>query len=128
MKLLLDTHTFMWWDSQFDRIPATTQDILQNPQNEIWVSIVSLWEMQIKVQLEKLTLRISLQDLVDYQQRTNKIQLLSVTLPHILELEKLPLYHRDPFDRLLIAQSRTEQAVLVSRDLKIRAYDCQTLW
>jgi PIN domain nuclease of toxin-antitoxin system len=118
----------MWWDSQFDRIPATTQDILQNPQNEIWVSIVSLWEMQIKVQLEKLTLRISLQDLVDYQQRTNKIQLLSVTLPHILELEKLPLYHRDPFDRLLIAQSRTEQAVLVSRDLKIRAYDCQTLW
>ena len=49
MKLLLDTHTFMWWDSQFDRIPATTQDILQNPQNEIWVSIVSLWEMQIKV-------------------------------------------------------------------------------
>ena len=49
MKLLLDTHTFMWWDSQFDRIPPTTQEILQNPENEIWVSIVSLWEMQIKV-------------------------------------------------------------------------------
>jgi PIN domain nuclease of toxin-antitoxin system len=128
MKLLLDTHTFMWWDSQFDRISPTTQEILQNPENEIWVSIVSLWEMQIKVQLGKLTLRISLQDLVNYQQRTNKIQLLSVTLPHILELEKLPPYHRDPFDRLLIAQSRTEQAVFVSRDLKIRAYDCQVLW
>ena len=49
MKLLLDTHTFMWWDSQFDRISPTTQEILQNPENEIWVSIVSLWEMQIKV-------------------------------------------------------------------------------
>ncbi len=128
MKLLLDTHTFMWWDSQFDRIPSKTQAILQNPKHEIWISVVSLWEIQIKVQLGKLTLRVPLQDLVIYQQQINKIQLLPITLTHIIELEKLPFYHRDPFDRLLIAQSRVESAHLVSRDAKIRVYDCQILW
>jgi PIN domain nuclease of toxin-antitoxin system len=128
MKLLLDTHTFMWWDSQFDRIPSTTQAILQNPKHEIWISVVSLWEIQIKVQLGKLTLRIPLQDLVIYQQQINKIQLLPITLPHIIELEKLPFHHHDPFDRLLIAQNRVESAHLVSRDAKIRDYDCQILW
>lgn len=128
MKLLLDTHTFMWWDSQFDRIPSTIQVILQNPEHEIWISVVSLWEMQIKIQLGKLTLRVPLRDLVIYQQQVNKVQLLPITLPHILELEQLPFHHNDPFDRLLIAQSRVESAHLVSRDAKIRDYDCQILW
>ncbi|MGA1356741.1 MAG: type II toxin-antitoxin system VapC family toxin [Prochlorothrix sp.] len=128
MKLLLDTHTLMWWDSQFDRIPPKTQAILQNSDHEVWISVVSLWEMQIKSQLGKLTLQVPLEELINYQQQVNGLKLLSVTVPHILELDKLPLHHRDPFDRLLIAQSRVETAILVSQDTKMQMYNCQILW
>jgi PIN domain nuclease of toxin-antitoxin system len=128
MKLLLDTHTFLWWDSNPDRIPETTRSLMQEPDNEILVSLVSLWEIQIKTHLGKLTLKTTLSRIILEQQEENGILILPITLPHILELDNLPWHHKDPFDRLLIAQSRKENAMLISIDSAFNQYDCQILW
>jgi PIN domain nuclease of toxin-antitoxin system len=128
MKLLLDTHTFIWWDSQSRQIPPETLALLKNPQNELMVSLGSLWEIQIKAHLGKLALRASLLDIVQQQQTENRIVLLPIALTHIVELDCLPWHHRDPFDRLLIAQSRVEAATLVSKDTVFHQYDCQLTW
>jgi PIN domain nuclease of toxin-antitoxin system len=128
VKLLLDTHTFMWWDSDPRRIPADTFSLMQQPDNHILVSLVSLWEIQIKTQLGKLQLRTPLSEIILYQQSENGITLLSITLQHIMEIDNLSLYHKDPFDRLLIAQSRIETATLISRGSVFKNYDCQVIW
>ncbi|PZO44173.1 MAG: PIN domain nuclease [Pseudanabaena frigida] len=128
MKLLLDTHTFMWWHSEPEYIPKNTLTLLQDPDHEVILSVVSLWEMQIKIQLGKLTLRDDLELMLKIQQERNNISLISVTLPHILELKNLPLHHKDPFDRMLIAQSKVENATLISRDSVFKSYQCSLIW
>ena len=128
MKLLLDTHTFMWWHSEPEYIPKNTLTLLQDPDNEVILSVVSLWEMQIKIQLGKLNLRDDLELMLKIQQEQNNISLISVTLPHILELKNLPLHHKDPFDRILIAQSKVENAILISRDSVFKNYECSLIW
>jgi PIN domain nuclease of toxin-antitoxin system len=128
MKLLLDTHTFMWWHSEPEYIPKNTLILLQDPDNEVILSVVSLWEMQIKIQLGKLNLRDDLELMLKIQQEQNHISLISVTLPHILELKNLPLHHKDPFDRILIAQSKVENAILISRDSVFKNYECSLIW
>jgi PIN domain nuclease of toxin-antitoxin system len=127
MKLLLDTHTFLWWDSNPDRIPVSTIALIQQSSNQVLLSLVTPWEIQIKTQLGKLTLQTPLSDIIR-QQTENGIAILPITLPHILELDNLPFHHKDPFDRLLIAQSRVEKATLVSCDSILEKYDCQVLW
>jgi len=128
MKLLLDTHTFIWWDSESSQIPETTLDILKNPDTELLLSLVSVWEIQIKAHLGKLELQEPLLEIVQRQESQNEIVILPITLDHIIELEQLPWHHKDPFDRLLIAQSRIETAVLVSKDPAFESYDCQIFW
>ena len=128
MRLLLDTHTFMWWDSAPDKIPKETFTLLKQPKNELLLSLVSVWEMQIKVQLGKLTLRNDLKDIVQQQQTINGIELLPVSLAHVLDIDELLYHHKDPFDRLLIAQSRVESVSLVSGDRIFQQYDCTVVW
>ncbi|MCA6589538.1 MAG: type II toxin-antitoxin system VapC family toxin [Pseudanabaena sp.] len=128
MKLLLDTHAFMWWHSEPECIPKSTLTLLQDPDHELILSVVSLWEMQIKIQLGKLTLRDDLEIMLKIQQERNNISLISVTLPHILELKNLPPHHKDPFDRMLIAQSKVENATLISRDSVFKSYECSLIW
>ncbi|MBE9250661.1 type II toxin-antitoxin system VapC family toxin [Dolichospermum sp. LEGE 00240] len=128
MKLLLDTHAFMWWHSDPECIPKSTIHLLQDPDNEVIISVVSLWEMQIKIQLGKLALRDDLELMLKIQRERNNIRLISATLPHILELKTLPLHHKDPFDRMLIAQSKIENATLVSRDSVFKSYKCSVIW
>lgn len=128
MKLLLDTHTFIWWDREPELIPSSTLALMQQDDTQLVVSIVSLWEIQIKTQISKLNLQTPLAEMVAQQQAENGITLLSIALPHILELDNLPQYHKDPFDRLLIAQCRAETATLVSRDGIFKQYDCPLLW
>jgi PIN domain nuclease of toxin-antitoxin system len=128
MKLLLDTHTFIWWDSQSSRIPADTLALLRSEENELFVSLASVWEIQIKTHLGKLEFREPLLDIVQRQENQNGIVLLPITLTQITELDQLPWHHKDPFDRLLIAQSRVESAILVSKDPAFHQYNCQTLW
>jgi len=128
MKLLLDTHTFIWWDRKPELIPSTTLTLMQQADTQLIVSIVSLWEIQIKTQIGKLTLRSPLAEIIAQQQTENGITLLPITLPHILELDNLPQHHKDPFDRLLVAQCRSEAATLASRDAIFKQYDCPLIW
>ncbi len=128
MKLLLDTHAFMWWHSEPERIPKDTLILLQNPNHELLVSLASLWEMQIKIQLGKLTLKDDLEVMVSNQQEQNNISLIYITFAHILELRNLPPHHKDPFDRIVIAQSKVENATLISRDPVFQNYDCSVIW
>ena len=128
MKLLLDTHTFIWWDSQPQRLSQQILNMCQDPENELLVSVASLWEMQIKLQLSKLKLNKPLAELVSGQQEINKIDILDVKLEHILALAKLPPHHKDPFDRLLIAQTDIEEAILVSKDQIFTEYEVKLVW
>lgn len=128
MKLLLDTHTLFWWDMSPDQLSKQVLDLLSDEANTLMVSVASVWEMQIKQQLGKLALKLSLADMIQNQRDKNGITLVSVRFLHVLELDQLPLYHRDPFDRILIAQSRVEEAILVSRDTIFEQYDVRTIW
>jgi PIN domain nuclease of toxin-antitoxin system len=128
MKFLLDTHAFIWWDSQASKIPAQTLALLKQPENELLVSVASLWEIQIKAHLGKLDLKAPLLEIVQRQEAENGIVLLPVALTHIVELDRLPWHHKNPFDRILIAQSRAEDAALVTRDSRFSQYICQTVW
>lgn len=128
MKLLLDAHTFIWWDSDPTQLSERVLDICRDSNNTLLLSIATVWEIQIKSQLGKLKLKLPLTELIENQQRINGFQLLSIDLNHVLELEELPLHHKDPFDRLLIAQSNIEEAILLSKDSVFSAYSVQTIW
>ncbi|SRR5579884_2230389 len=127
MRLLLDTHTFIWWDSDPGKLPAPALAALRDRSNTVWFSVVSAWEIIIKAQLGKLTLRLPLRDIIA-QQQANGIQILPVTLPHTLAVEGLPPVHKDPFDRLLAAQAFVEGAELVSADPIFSHYPVRVLW
>ncbi len=128
MKLLLDTHTFIWLDSNTARLSQYVRDLCQDQNNSLILSVVSVWEMQIKSQLGRLKLKLPLVELVKSQQKTNQIEVLPVRLEHALELDKLPLHHKDPFDRLLVAQANIEDAVLLSKDEAFAKYSVKTVW
>ena len=128
MKLLLDTHTFIWWDSDPQKLSATVLTQLQSPNNIIFLSVASIWEMQIKHQLGKLPLRLPLTDIIEDQRQNNGIIFLPILSEHVLALDQLPLHHKDPFDRLLIAQANSQGAALVSKDHLIAAYPVSLLW
>jgi PIN domain nuclease of toxin-antitoxin system len=128
MRLLLDTHAFIWLDANRNRLSEAAENAITNSDNEVFLSYASIWEIQIKIQLDKLKLAISLEETITAQQESNGIQLLSIQLNHILALNNLPHHHRDPFDRLLIAQAQVENLTLVTHDTKIGLYDVATLW
>jgi len=128
MKLLLDTHTFIWWDSEPAKLSARVLKLCQDQANIVLFSVVSAWEIQIKLQLDKLKLNLSLAEVIERQQQTNNIEVLPVTLAHVLALQDLPAYHKDPFDRLLIAQANAEGAVLLSNDLAFANYSVELIW
>ena len=108
MKLLLDTHTFIWWAAESSRLSARALKTLQSPDYDVLLSVVSIWEIQIKLQLGKMSLPLPmpLREIVENQQRINDVQLLHVSAEHVYALNELPPHHKDPFDRLLLAQAR----------------------
>ncbi|WP_417910828.1 type II toxin-antitoxin system VapC family toxin [Candidatus Electronema sp. PJ] len=127
MKLLLDTHIFLWLNSEPEKIPPAAYDACCDPHNQLYLSHVSPWEIQIKQQLGKLQLRAALPELIEMQARENGLNMLPIELSHIYDLSQLPCHHNDPFDRLLIAQARIESMVLVTVDRKISLYDVEVL-
>lgn len=128
MNYLLDTHTFIWMDSKSPDLSERARLLIADLEHVLFLSLASVWEMQIKAQLGKLNLRVALPDILRDQQITNDIQLLSITLDHILELKNLPDHHKDPFDRLLVAQSNIEQMPIISRDTQIAKYPVNVIW
>lgn len=128
MNLLLDTHVFIWLDAEPKKLSKKATALLKNTSHQLFLSVVSVWEMQIKVQLGKLTLRDELLSLLRDQQVKNSLQILPVLLPHTLALKQLPSLHKDPFDRLLIAQALHEGFTLLSHDEVIQRYPVPTVW
>jgi PIN domain nuclease of toxin-antitoxin system len=128
MKLLLDTNVFIWLNDAPHRVRERVMTVIANPDNDLFFSLTSIWEMQIKIQLGKLELSDSLSDILKTQQVDNNLQVLTIDLKHIWSLENLPYHHRDPFDRLLIAQAQTEGMTLVSADGIFEMYDVDLLW
>ncbi len=128
MKVLLDTHAFISWDGAPDKLSPLAIAAREDRTNLLLLSVASAWEMQIKLQLGKLHLRVPLADLVASQQQTNDLQVLPVSLRHVLALERLPAHHQDPFDRLLIAQANAEEATLISHDPVFAQYPVKVLW
>jgi PIN domain nuclease of toxin-antitoxin system len=128
VKVLLDTHTFIWWDSDPAQLSATALACCTDSANVLILSAASLWEMQIKYQIGKLSLRLPLADIVVHQQVTNGIITLPVTPVHIFALDNLPASHKDPFDRLLVAQAISEEASLLSADPIFASYPIAVIW
>ena len=128
MKLLLDTHALIWWVINTAQLSPQALSLMLDRRNEIFLSLVSIWEMQLKIQIGKLQLPLPLSQIVEEQQRLNGLQLLSITPEHIYALNQLPFHHKDPFDRLLIAQAMTENLPLLSADTVFPAYPVQIIW
>ncbi|MBI3650689.1 MAG: type II toxin-antitoxin system VapC family toxin [Acidobacteria bacterium] len=128
MNLLLDTHTFIWWADAPEKLSDTARQALEDEHNRLLLSLVSIWEIQIKVQLGKMKLHLPLKDLVESQEQANDLAILSVTKEHIFALDHLPFHHKDPFDRLLIAQGVIEKTAIVSADTKLSIYAVNLIW
>lgn len=127
MRLLLDTHIFIWWASEPEKLSQTALTALEDATNELILSVVSAWEIQIKIQLGKLKLNKSLAELLKSQREHNELQILPLELGHVLTLDMLPLHHNDPFDRLLIAQSISERLTIVTADDSFSVYSVKVL-
>ena len=123
MRILLDTHVFIWWDSEPDLLSQRARELCENPNNTLILSVVSVWEMQIKRQIGKLDLRTPLNELIENQKRQNGLEILPVRLDHVLHLDNLPAIHKDPFDRLLIAQAKIEEIKILTSDRVFVEYD-----
>jgi PIN domain nuclease of toxin-antitoxin system len=128
VKLLLDTHAFIWWDGDQTKLSAKVLTACESPANTLHLSLASVWEMQIKAQLGKLTLRLPLADILREERQRNGLQIEAITLDDILALSKLPSLHRDPFDRMLIVQAQRRDFQIVSHDAELSRYGVATLW
>lgn len=122
MKLLLDTHVFLWLMSVPGKLPAATLAACQDRENILLLSAASIWEIQIKHQRNKIELGVPLVQIVEEQTHAGVISLLPIEARHVFALYDLPLHHNDPFDRLLLAQARTEGVTLVTVDAVIRQH------
>ena len=116
MRLLLDTHAFIWYTTDSSRLTATGRSLIDNGENDILLSTASVWEMAIKHSIGKLTFSMPFMEFIKQQIAVNRIDILEITFDHIEVVASLPLHHRDPFDRLIIAQSIAEQIPILSVD------------
>jgi PIN domain nuclease of toxin-antitoxin system len=127
MRLLLDTHTFLWFIESNPRLSAPAQSLLESDA-ELLLSVASLWEMAIKISIGKLTLAQPYEIFIPQQLDFNTIAILPVGLRHLNIVSTLPFHHRDPFDRLLIAQAMVEELPVVSADEAFDAYAIERRW
>ncbi len=128
MKLLLDTHAFIWWFDEPERLPARVLEALRDPGNELMLSAISVFEMHLKMELGKLDIGLPLEEVVRDHERENEMAVLPLRAAHVYAIGDLPRIHGDPFDRLPIAQAVVEGAVLASGDEKVAQYPVKMLW
>lgn len=121
MQFLLDTHTFLWFVNDSQEIPENIFNLLESDV-ELLLSIVSLWEIAIKVNIGKLILPKKYAEFIDEQIQINDIKILPISLSHLNLIATLPLHHKDPFDRLIIAQAIEENITIISRDSAFNSY------
>jgi PIN domain nuclease of toxin-antitoxin system len=128
VKLLLDTHAFLWWVDGAPDLSRRARTAIANPDNEVFVSIATCWELAIKLSLGKLRLSQRLDRFIPEQLTVNGFSLLPLELGHVVGVAGLPFHHRDPFDRLLAAQALHDQLTVVSADRVFRKYGVTVVW
>lgn len=130
MNLLLDTHTLLWFAvaSLGNNLPQPTRELLEEQSNNLYLSCASPWEAAIKVSIGKLQLPQPIRQIVQTEITNNGLTLLDIKLAHLDLIERLPFHHKDPFDRLLIAQAQVERLTIVSIDTAFDAYGVNRLW
>lgn len=128
MKYLLDTHAFLWFVSDDSRLSPRARSIIKDRNQEVYFSAASAWEMSIKIRLGRLTIEEELEPFIVKQLAENNFSMLSITVLHSLYTSKLPEIHKDPFDRMIIAQSKLENMSLISKDKNIKKYKVPMVW
>ena len=128
MALLLDTHAFLWWVEDDQRLSRRARTAISRPDGTCYVSVASWWEMAVKISLGRLKVAASLDRFMAEQMGANGFHPLPLQLPHVARVAVLPFHHRDPFDRMLAAQALVEGLSLVSSDPVFRGYGVKRIW
>ncbi len=123
MRYLLDTNIFLWWLNDDKKLKQVYRRLISNRDNIVLVSVASAWEISIKQKIGKLNLKSTLQTCFEKYD----FEILAITFNHILMLDRLPLYHRDPFDRILIAQAKSENLTLITADPQMKKYNVKRI-
>ena len=127
MKYLIDTHALIWYLENNSRLSGKAGAIIENQQVQCLVSLASLWEISIKVSLDRLEIGIDLKRIKELLFILG-IDILPIEFTHLLQVARLPFHHKDPFDRLLISQAQVEELILISKDEHFQSYNIETLW
>ena len=128
MRVLLDTHTFLWWVEGSSRLSSRARELIRDSENEVYLSAVTAWEIAIKAKVSKLEAVADPERYVPEQMALDNFLELPITVRHALHVYALPLYHRDPVDRLLVVQSQLEDLPIVTCDQRIARYDVEVIW
>jgi PIN domain nuclease of toxin-antitoxin system len=128
MRLLLDTHAFLWFIQGSQNLSETARNLIEDQGNQKLLSIASLWEISIKVSTGKLDVGMTIAELVSREVYGNGFEVLAIQANHLDELTKLVFHHKDPFDRLIIAQALAERMLVVTRDEAFGRYPVSLLW
>lgn len=128
MNLLLDTCTFLWYVTDDDSLSVTAGLLIADPNNTAYVSVATIWEMAIKSRTGKLEIPSPFAQFIDTALLSNNFRIRNINISHLKRVALLPLMHRDPFDRLLIAQSLAEDLPIITNDTVFDAYQVQRIW
>ena len=127
MRYLLDTHTLIWFIENHDLLPQKVKETINSNDNEIYISVITLFEIAIKININRLKIRFSLNDLIkDIQQQG--FEIIGIYEAHLYKYITLPLIHRDPFDRILVATAISEKLKLITSDKENQLYNVEWMW
>jgi PIN domain nuclease of toxin-antitoxin system len=126
MNLLIDTHVLIWWSANSRRLGRNAKELISTSDNSVWVSAASVWEISIKTAVGRLEISGVLDGRISEDLERHGFRTLPIEVRNALAVRELPLHHRDPFDRMLIAQARCEDLTLLTADPAIAAYDVRT--
>ena len=128
MKLLLDTAPFLWFIAGDERLPGATRALIRDPDHDVWLSVVSFWEVVIKQETGRLPLPEPARTYLPVMRERHGVASLALDESAVAHLSKLPAFHRDPFDRMLVCQAIEHDLVLVTSDEQVRQYPVKTAW
>ena len=126
--VLVDTHAFLWFVFDDPRLSDSAASVIESPSRPTLLSVASLWEIALKVNIGKLLLGMPFETFIDEGINRRDVELLAIELPHVTRSARLPLLHRDPFDRLLIAQAQSERLPVLTADERFSGYPIETIW
>ena len=128
MRALLDTHAFLWWVTNSPELSSRANDFIRDPNNRLWFSVVSAWEILLKARTGRLPIPGDAARFIETHAEYYGFEFLEMRVAHLIGFHHLPAHHRDPFDHMLIAQAQVENLPLVSGDAQMTKYDVEIIW